>query len=131
VQRALPGPRPRGAGRAFRALPGQVGFVAARGDRVVGLELLGSPWLFAHCFSILMDFYPGALADDDAAPAPCGFDAPEPFLEALLRAEASARPTAGLGSELWLCGEGLAGSALVAGALVHLLAFPTPGLGAG
>jgi hypothetical protein len=99
---------------------------------VVGLELLASPRLFARCFEALLPFYAGESAKDDAEEALApraaeggGFDAPEPFLEALLSAQASALATPGLGSELWLCGEGVEGCALLAGGLLHLLAFAT------
>ena len=108
-----------------------MGFAAARGDRVVGLELLASPRLFARCFEVLLSFYAGEAAEPDGealgtrAAEGGGFDAPEPFLEALLSAQASALATPGLGSELWLCGEGVEGCALVAGELLHLLAFPS------
>jgi hypothetical protein len=132
VYRTRSAPRRPAPSRAFRALPHQVGFAVARGDRMVALELLGSPRLFAHRFEVLLSFHAGESAEhvgqEPRAPRPAeahGFDAPEPFLEALLLAQTSARPTPGLGSELWLCGEGVGGCALVAGSPLHLLAFPT------
>ena len=130
VHRTPPARRSLGLSRAFRALPGQLGFAAARGDELVGLELVSPPELFARCFATLLQLYASeapepAEARADRAAQDLGFDAPEPFLEALLGAEALPRETPGLGSELWLAGEGVSGCALVAGSVLHLLAFPT------
>ncbi len=117
--------------RAFRALPAQVGFAAARGDEILGLELLATPELFARSLATLLPFYAaeapeeGATALAGQAPGGRGFDAPEPFLEALRAAEARPGATPGLGCELWLQGAGVAGCALVAGGVLHLVAFPS------
>jgi hypothetical protein len=42
---------------AFRALPGQVGFVAAIGDAMHGVEFLGRPDVFARCFERMLRAY--------------------------------------------------------------------------
>ena len=124
--------------RAFRPVPGQVGFVAAAGDEVLGLEAIGSPEVFAESFPRLLRGYAIDAVDaaflrehDPAArpgaaqppPAP-RFDAPEPFLAALGAAPALASPSLGLGTDLRLAGPELAGCALVAGGVVHLTAYP-------
>lgn len=58
------------------------------------------------------------------APRDTGFDAFEPFLEALATAPVSAAPSLGLGSDLRIEGERLAGCALEHEGVVHLTAFP-------
>jgi hypothetical protein len=116
---------------AFAAVPGQVGFVAALGDAVVGAELMGRPAPFAHAFIGLLRGYAidavdaAFLAQREGAPARGPrFDAPEPFLAALAAAPAEARPSLGLGEDLRLAAPGLVGCALVAGGgLVHATAF--------
>jgi hypothetical protein len=119
-------------GRSFRPVPRQVGFVAALGDEVVGLEMLGSPAVFAESFRALLHGY--AIDAVDAAfvrardGAPAGtrprFDAPEPFLAAVARARLDARRSLGLGEDLRLEHAEVGGCALACGGLVHATAFP-------
>jgi hypothetical protein len=117
---------------AFAAVPGQVGFVAALGDGVVGVEAIGRPEPFAAAFVGLLRGYAidavdaGFLAQREGARprGPVRFDAPEAFLAALAAAPASARPSLGLGEDLRLEAHGLAGCALVCeGDVVHATAF--------
>ena len=128
------------AARAFRSLPGQVGFVAAIGDQIAGVEAIGRQAVFARAFDGLLRAY---LIDAVDAPQlrpreqqpvggiAAGFDAPEPFLAALAAAPASEGPSLGLGRDVRLRGGGVAGCALVLepAALVHLTAFADGGLG--
>jgi hypothetical protein len=51
-------------------------------------------------------------------------DSPAAFLAALGRARAERGPSLGVGDDLRIEGEGIAGCALVAGGVVHLTAFP-------
>lgn len=124
--------------RAFRSLPGQVGFVAAIGDRIAGLEAIGRPAVFARSFAGLLRAY---LVDAVDAPhlrqpeqerrqPTQRLDAPEPFLAALAAAPASEASSLGLGRDIRLRGGGVAGCALVhePAALVHLTAFAEGGL---
>jgi hypothetical protein len=120
---------------AFHAVPGQVGFVAAIGDEVVGLEAIGRPEVFARALGGLLQGYVIDAVDhalvrerdrEEASAHARGaaFDAPEAFLEALGGAEATASPSLGLGLDLRLEGARVAGCALVEGEVVHLTAFP-------
>jgi len=131
-------------GRAFHPVPGQLGFVAAAGDEVLGVEAIGSPEVFVEAFRRLLSGYAidavdaafhrerearrhEARASGGEAAAP-RFDAPEPFLEALAAASTLATPSLGLGTDLRLEGDTLSGCALVcADALVHLTAYPAEG----
>jgi hypothetical protein len=126
------------AARVFHALPGQVGFVAAIGDQIAGLEAVGRQAVFARAFDGLLRAY---LVDAVDAPQlrqrekeqsvlAAGFDAPEPFLAALAQAPASEGASLGLGRDLRLRGAGVAGCALVhePAGLVHLTAFAEGGL---
>jgi hypothetical protein len=116
--------------KAFHPLERQVGFVAALGDEVVGLEAIGRPEVFARAFETLLrgyliDAVDHALLSADRAPAgPARFDAPEPFLAALASAPGEARRSLGLGTDLRIDGAGVCACALVAGDVVHLTAFP-------
>lgn len=115
---------------AFRPLPGQVGFVAAIGDEIVGAEIVGHPAVFASVFDRLLRAYAidavdasfVRRAEPDRTPR---FDAPEPFLAALGAASGTVAPSLGLGQDLRLEGGGVCGCALVAGEVVHLTAFPS------
>jgi hypothetical protein len=127
------------AARAFHPLPGQVGFVAAIGDEVVGLEAIGREAVFARAFDGLLRAYLVDAVDATqlrrldhtlgrGAPA-ARFDAPEPFLAALSRAPATEGPSLGLGRDVRVRGGGVAACALLADtALVHLTAFVEEGL---
>jgi hypothetical protein len=118
--------------KAFRPIERQVGFVAAIGDEVVGMEAIGSPRVFAESFRALVRGY--AIDAVDAAfvrardTAPAGgrprFDAPEPFLAAVSGARLDAEASLGLGQDLRLEDAEVAGCALACGGLVHATAFP-------
>jgi ARG and Rhodanese-Phosphatase-superfamily-associated Protein domain len=121
---------------AFHPVPGQVGFVAAIGEAVSGLEVIGRPEVFARAFAGLLEGYlidavdhalvrelEVADAGDEGA-VPAVFDAPEGFLAALGEAGATTSPSLGLGVDLRLEGERVAGCALAEGEAVHLTAFP-------
>ena len=95
-------------GRSFSRVENQVGFIAAVGDDVVGLEAMGDTEVFARSFATLLrpytfDALDAALASRTSRIAldpPC--DSPEPFLDALRNSSALARPTSGLGRNLLL-----------------------------
>jgi ARG and Rhodanese-Phosphatase-superfamily-associated Protein domain len=120
---------------AFHPVPGQLGFVAAIGEAVSGLEVIGRPEAFARAFGGLLEGYLidaidhtlvrerelGDLGDEGAAAA--AFDAPEGFLAALGEAGATTSPSLGLGVDLRLESEPVAGCALAEGEVVHLTAF--------
>jgi len=112
---------------AFRPLERQVGFVAASGDEILGLEAVGRTDVFADQFEGLVRSY----AVDAIDPAPGGrqrqvpgADSPEAFLAALGRAPVLRGRSLGLGDDLRIEGEDVSGCALVAGQVVHLTAFP-------
>jgi hypothetical protein len=116
---------------AFHAAPLQVGFVASIGDEVAGVEAIGRPEVFARAFDgllrgYLIDAIDHALVREREDPAPAaGFDAPEMLLAALRSSRAKASPSLGLGTDLRIRGERVAGCALVLGEVVHLTAFPS------
>lgn len=116
--------------KSFRPIDGQVGFVAAIGDEIVGLEAVGRPDIFAKHFEGLIRSYAIDAVDAALTQEPHGgqskssFDAPEPFLEALSRARLVSGPSLGLGEDLRLDDPALTGCALAHGELVHLTAFP-------
>ena len=122
---------------AFRAVPRQVGCVAAVGDEVTGLEVVGRPEVFARVFAGLLRAYAidavdVALLREDlprlgSDPIQRRFDAPEPFLAALGDTRPRVGPSLGLGEDVRLAGAGVCGCALVAGDVVHLTAFPAEG----
>jgi len=116
---------------AFRPLDRQVGFVAVAGAEVVGLEVIGRPEIFADRFeglvrSYAVDAIDAALdrRDPGRERALPRHDSPEAFLAALGRAPVERGPSLGVGDDLRIEGEGVAGCALVAGQVVHLTAFP-------
>jgi hypothetical protein len=109
--------------REVRPLPGQIGLVAALGDRVLGLELAACPFAFADLLpGVLARFWMRAVeAAFRCGPArPPRFDAPESLLEALERAGLRSRASGGPGRDVVLEGEGLSGRALLVEAeVVH------------
>lgn len=118
---------------AFHALPEQVGFVAAIGDEVAGLEVIGRPEVFAADFHALLRAYAIDAVDapivrELAGPREAGasprFEDPAAFLDALATAGGSRGPSLGLGEDLRLQGESVAGCALLHEGIVHLTAFP-------
>jgi hypothetical protein len=117
--------------RAFHLVPAQVGFVVSLGGEITGTEVIGRPEIFAASFPALLHSY--AIDAVEAAflrerevrnGGGVRFDEPEPFLAAVARARASSGPSLGLGDDLRLEGDGVAGCALACGGLVHLTAFP-------
>jgi hypothetical protein len=115
--------------QAFDPVEGQIGFVAALGDEVVGLEAVGRREVFARVFRRLLRAYAidaadvGLVKSRTGQPEGTGFDAPEPFLDALGQAEVRDGPSLGLGQDLRIRGERLEGCALDADGIVHLTAF--------
>jgi hypothetical protein len=118
---------------SFAAVPGQVGFVAALGNEVTGLEAIGRPEVFARAFLGLVRGYAidavdaGLVAELDGPRAPrrARFDSPEAFLLALAAAPATSGASRGLGVDLRVAAAGLAACALAwEGDVVHLTAFP-------
>lgn len=114
---------------AFRPLERQVGFLAVNGDRIIGLEAIGRPEVFADQFeglvrSYAVDAIDAPLGERERERAAPRSDSPESFLAALARAPAVRGPSLGLGDDLRIEGEGVAGCALVAGQVIHLTAFP-------
>jgi len=102
--------------REVHPLPGQIGAVAALGDRVLGLELAACPFAFADLLpGVLARFWMQAveIAFRCGPPSPPRFDAPESLLDALARAGLRSQPSAGLGRDVVLESPGLSGHALV------------------
>jgi hypothetical protein len=123
-------------GLAFRTVPDQVGFVAAIGGDVVGVEIVGRVEVFERAFRRLLHGYAVDAADAGflreqpgrgwrtRRDAPRRFDAPEPLLDALSAAPATSGPSLGAGQDLRIEGNGVAACALAAPDLIHLTAFP-------
>jgi hypothetical protein len=116
---------------AFRAVPGQVGFVAAIDGEIAGLEAIGRPEVFADDFRALLRGY--AIDALDAAhlrrrktwarPRP-RFREPGPFLAALAEVDCERRLSLGLGDDLRFESEAVEGCALACEGVVHVMAFP-------
>ncbi len=106
---------------------GQVGFVAAIGDEIVGLEAIGRGDVFARVFPTLLHAYAIDAVDAEQVRergARACFDRPEDFLAALASAPVHSGASLAMGQDLRLASDGVEGCALVAeGALVHLTAF--------
>ena len=116
---------------AFHPVAGQVGFVAALGETVEGVEVLAEPRAFEAAFPRLLSSYAIDAVDqgwlrarEKEEPDAQAFDAPEAFLEALAEAPVREGPSLGAGLDLRIEGERVAGCALAEGAVVHLMAFP-------
>ncbi|HOY80199.1 MAG TPA: hypothetical protein PLN33_20475 [Hyphomonadaceae bacterium] len=111
---------------ALAAVPGQRGAAFALDGRIVGIELLATETAFRAIFRKLIKSYAfDALeASEVAAPkVPTKADV-EAFIARVLGATASSAPSAGLGSDVRLAGEGCAGHALVHDeSVLHLAAF--------
>ncbi len=117
---------------SFHTLENQVGFVAAIGDEVAGLEYVASPALLRRLFARLLGAYAARAAGAawrneagrrlDAMERRLRFSAPEPFLRALSRAHSWRAPSVGAGDALEIEGAGLCARALDAGGIVHLTA---------
>lgn len=107
-------------------------FVACIGDEIAGAEAIGRPEVFRASFQALLRAYAIAAVDAalvkerEAGPRASRprFEAPEPFPAALAQAPFTRGRSLGLGDDLRLEGQGVAGCALVHGALVHPTAFP-------
>jgi len=109
---------------AFHPVPGQVGFVAALGGSVVGLEAIGHPSVFAAAFQRLLHSYAIDAGEvEQGATAPGRFASPEPFLAALAAAPATSGASLGAGEDVRLAGQGVGGCALLHDAVVHVCGF--------
>ena len=111
---------------ALAAVPGQRGAAFVLDGRVVGIELLATEAAFRAIFRKLIKSYAfDALeASEVAAPKPPTKADVAAFIARVLGASASSAPSAGLGSDVRLAGEGCAGHALVHDDFVlHLAAF--------
>ena len=132
-----------GARRAFPPQADQRGFVAAIGSAVAGLEVLGGVQELAAALPALVEAYAldaGAARSEAeepprraprpdvllaAAGGPARFEAPEPFLSALLQTEVRAAPSGAAGEDWRLLSPRVRGCALTLGeAVMHLSAFP-------
>ena len=112
---------------AFHTEPGQVGFVAAIGSAVEGLEAVGDPAVFESVFPRLLEAYAIDAIDQallDRPEARPVFDAPETFLEAVAGSPVRAGASLGHGTDLRLGGGSVGGCALWSEGMVHLMAFP-------
>lgn len=110
------------------ALPaggGQVGALFALGGEVLGLELFGHAATFGKLLPKLVRSY--AADALEAEPGKASLEAARALLAAVRGAEASVHPAVGLGEDVRLVADTLAGGALlVNGQLLHLSAFARP-----
>lgn len=111
--------------RSFPAIPGQVGLLAFAGSDALGMDVVGSPTLYARLHDRLLRGY---LLDALAVRTP-GADSPaatraQQFLDRVRAARRLPAPTVGRGTYTVLS-RGVVGGELVDGdRLVHLSAFP-------
>jgi hypothetical protein len=112
--------------RAFPGLPDQVGALFAIGERLVGLDLFDSAETLHKLLPKLLRGY--ALDALDAPPSPRSpsHHAARAFGQLVMEAQARTFPAVGLGEDVRLTAQGLAGAALVEGGrVVHLGALAT------
>jgi hypothetical protein len=121
-------PRETAYARAIRPLTLQLGFVAARSDTIVGLELVCRSELLARALPELLAPYGHERTSPQVRPCPGPrFDAPEDLLASLARAPLQVRTGPGPGGELLLRGREVSGRAILwDGEVVHLQALPSP-----
>jgi hypothetical protein len=131
--RASRGPDLEALERGFQSVPRQVGFVAAIGGEIVGVEAIGRPDVFAASFQSLLRAYAIDALDRgllEAAKQESGakprFDEPGAFLAALANASVRETDSLGLGADLRIDTKEVAACALASDGLVHLTAFPNP-----
>lgn len=111
---------------AIPARPGQTGAVATIGGRIVALDWVSRPEVFAALHGPLVAGYAHDALDDDAPVGPPGPDRVRAVVDGLLASRPTGRrPSPGLGDDLRLAGAwGVAGALAVGGRLVTLAAFP-------
>lgn len=126
--RAVHAPATDALAARFHPVAGQLGFVAAIGDAIAGLEAVGRPDVFSRLFPSLLRAY-AIDAVEAIAPVPslesaARYRGPEPFVTALAAVPAGAGPSLGIGEDLRFDAAGLRGCALVTGEVIHVTAFP-------
>lgn len=110
--------------REIRLPEAACGFVAARGGRILGVDLFDTPATMRKLWQRIADAYfvEAAREEDDQPPASA--QAAESFLDLISERLIPASEQPDLGYELEVSGDGLAGSALWHdGAVCHLAAF--------
>ena len=117
--------------RAFHPVERQVGFVAAIGDEIVGVEVIGRPEVFAASYPTLVRSYAidavdQGLVKETERSAAARFIEPAEFLAALANAPVRESESLGMGTDLRAATRQVEACALASGGLVHLTAFPTP-----
>jgi hypothetical protein len=117
-------PRLEGLAPHFPAQDGQVGFIAFLGPTPVGADLVDDPATYARLHEGLVRGYlldaleAGSTSDGVTA------DAAAAFLHRIASAERRPLPTVGRGDYQALTGDLVGGELTLAGAVVHLSAFP-------
>jgi hypothetical protein len=121
--------------REFAPREGQVGAVFAIGEQVLGLDLFDAAstlrtYLPKLVRGYALDAIDALPPDAGAVPVPGGtaiVDRARHFLAGVASIEARTYPAVGLGSDLRLAGDGIAGAALTfEDRVVHLSAFHLP-----
>lgn len=115
---------------AFPLQTGQCGMVLAAGGRVVCVDAVSLPGVFAQLYPALLDGYMlDALHHIDGEPVADG--AAQEFIEALGTARRTRGPAAGLGTDVRMEAPALVGSALeLDGEVIQFTAFAREGDGA-
>jgi hypothetical protein len=115
--------------RAFPLVPGQTGAVLALGDEQLCLDYLSRPSAFARLYPKLLDGY---LLDglEHLGQKPASQDRLSHFVAAIATLPQRRSPSAGLGDDLRLAGDGVVGSGLaVEDEVLQLSAFTSDGSG--
>lgn len=110
---------------AFTPQPGQVGMISRIADEIVSLELFGSECSFARAFAKLVRGIAlqaiSTIGPNDSRQTTIDLQ----FLAAVLNAPGRRFPGVGLGEEIRIEGDEVAGAALeLDGTLIHLFAYP-------
>jgi hypothetical protein len=102
------------------------GFVAARGGRILGVDLFDNPTTMHKLWKRIADAYFVEAAREDEEQDPASTEAAEEFLTLVTKRLVPAAEQPDLGCELEVSGDDLAGSVLWHdGAICHLAAFGT------
>ena len=118
--------RLKGYREAFQTREGQVGAIFAIGSQVKGIEVFAHTQPFSRYLERLVESYAvdAMRLENRGNSSTPAEEATKGFLEQVRQAEGEAYAAIGIGEDLRLSGENLAGGALVAeGRVVHLAAF--------
>lgn len=109
---------------AFHVIEGQVGMAVFIGGKFVCLDTFDSQESLSQLFGKMIESYALDALEQPGNKKEVSAGAVESLLKKIASAETKAYPSAGLGEDLRLSGEGLVGSCLMLdGRIIHLAVF--------